>query len=121
MLGGEPVDQRHIVIALVVGAFGHLLLHTVKHFFLLDVSGEGLPRLFDHGSVVGELHHLWQIADLRVVRDRDGACGWLLKSAEYFEHGRFAGTVLTHEGNAVAIVHGKTDMVKQGFDAELHF
>jgi len=120
VLESELLDQLGIALALVVGAVGHLLLQPLDALFHAGGVDEGFAGLFDDGGVVGEFHHLGQIAYGGVVGDGYGARGGLLLSAEYLEHGRFAGTVLAHERYAVAVVDDETHVMEERAGAELY-
>jgi len=117
---GEPVHQCHVVLAFIIRPLGHLLLHLVELLLDLDMSREGLSCFLAHGSVILKLHHLWQIADRRAIRHRDGAGGGLLQTTEYFQHGGLSGTVLAHESDAITVVDDKTDIVEQRPGTKLH-
>ena len=56
------LHELHVVVAFVVGPFAELLVHTVDSLLEQRLVGERLACLFAHGGVVGEVHHLWQIA-----------------------------------------------------------
>ena len=121
MLSGELLNQRHVVIALIVGTLAELLLHTryaVGH--LLDV-GEGLLSLLTHRGVVLQNHNLRQIAYGALAGHAHGACRGLLHATQDLEHRRFAGTILTDKGNTVFVVDDKGRIAKQGFYAKLYF
>ena len=116
----ETLHQGHVLGTLVVGALGHLLLQTVHAFLHPCYVGKGFPCLLAHGGVVLQYHDLGQIAYACVVGYADGAAGGLLLSAEYLEQRRLAGTVLAHQGYAVAVVHHEAGVGKQGLDSELY-
>ena len=120
LLLGEAGDELHVAVALVVGALSHLLLHTAQLSLNLRPTGKGLAGLLQDGGVVGELHDLWQIAYLAVVRDGDGTGGGMKKSAEHLQHRRLPGAVLAHEGDAVVVVDDEADIVEERLGAELY-
>ena len=120
VLESELLDQLGIALALVVGAVGHFLLQPLDALLHAGGVDEGFAGLFDDGGVVGEFHHLRQIAYGGVVGDGYSARGGFLLSAEYLEHGRFAGAVLAHERYAVAVVDDKTHVMEERAGAELY-
>ena len=57
--------------------------------------------------MIHKLHLLGQVADGYLFRDADATtCGGLL-SGEDLQHGRFAGTILADQSDAVFLVHYK--------------
>ena len=108
VLGGERLHKACIVLALVVGTLRQLPVEVVNaplHF--VDI-GKRLARLVLDGGVVLKDHHLRQIANGGVVRHSHNAFRGLLLAAEYLEEGRFACTVLSNKGDAVAVVDHET-------------
>ncbi len=75
--------------------------------------GECLAHLLYHRASVGEFHLLRQVADGGVLRDCHLARGRPLQAGYDFQHRRFPGSVLAHEGNPVAAVYDVADVVKQ--------
>ena len=121
MLLREPLHQRHIFVALVVGALGQFALHTVDFRLQARRVGESLARLLGDGCRVGQLHHLRQIAHRRVRRNVHHATRRLLLSAQDFQQRRFPGTVLADERYAVAVVHHEVRPAEQRLHAKFHF
>ena len=121
VLGGVLLYQLQVALALVVGALGQLLVHLVQSLLHAGVVGKCLLCLLAHGGVVLQYHHLWQVAYLGVAGHADVACSGFLQSAQYLEHGALAGSVLTHQRYAVAVVNHKAGIVEQRLDAEFYF
>ena len=117
----EPLHQRHIFVALIVGSLGQFALHTVDFRLQARRVGESLARLLGDGRRVGQLHHLRQIAHRRVRRNVHHATRRLLLSAQDFQQRRFPRAVLAHERNAVAVVHHEVRPAKQRLHAKFHF
>ena len=109
-LVGKTFAQLHVALALVVVALGHLLLHTLYLCLYLMQMGKGLLCLLAHGARVRKHHHLWQIANRSALGHRDTATCGLLHPGYNLQHSALAGTVLAHEGNAVAVVHHVGDV-----------
>ena len=121
MLLRETLDEFHIFLTFIVCALGQLPLHLVDALLETGVSGERLARLFAHGGIVLQTHDLRQITYRRIVGHGNHTGRRLLHAAEYFEHGRFAGSVLAHKSNAVTMVYHKTDVAEQWLYPEFDF
>ena len=121
VFGGVSLHQRHVVVALIVGALVHLPLQSLyagRH--LLDV-GKRLLRLLAHGGRVLQHHHLRQIAHGGVGGNGHRARRGVLHPANNLQHGRLARTVLSYQCNAVAVVNHKTCVAKQWLYAKFNF
>ena len=121
MLLGELLHQLGIAFALIVSAVGHLLLHLVEASLHLGIVGESLSGFLLHGGIILQFHHLWQVADGGFVRDSHHAIRRFLQAAEYLEHRRFSGAVLSHQGNAVAVVNDEAYIMEEWLYAKLYF
>ena len=121
MFLGKLLYELSIAFALIVGAVGHFLLHLVQTRLHLGIMGESLAGFLFHGRIVLQFHHLWQIADCGFVRNSHNAVSRFLQTAENLEHRRFSCTILTHQGNAVAVVDDETYIMKERLDAKLYF
>ena len=119
-LVGEAFAQLHVTLALVVVALGHLLLHALYVGLYLMQMGKGLLCLLAHGARVGEHHHLGQITHRSTLGHRDTATSGLLHTGYNLQHSALAGTILAHEGNAVAIVHHVGDVREERTRTELY-
>ena len=62
VLAREAVNEGHVLRRVVVAPRGQLGLHGVEARLQGGVAGEGLARLLAHGGVVGQAHHLGQVA-----------------------------------------------------------
>ena len=121
VLLGELLHQLGIAFALIVSAVGHLLLHLVEACLHLGIVGESLSGFLLHGGIILQFHHLWQVADGGFVRDSHHTIRRFLQAAEYLEHRRFSGSVLTHQGNAVAVVNDEAYIMEEWLYAKLYF
>ena len=119
-LVGKAFAQLHVTLALVVVALSHLLLHALYVGLYLMQMGKGLLCLGTHRTGIGKHHHLWQIAHRSALGHRDTATSGLLHPGYNLQHSALAGTVLAHEGNAVAVVHHIGDVRKERTCAELY-
>ena len=90
-----------------------MLLH------LIDVV-ERLFGFFDYGVLVGNHHHLRQIAHGDVALADQRAGGWFLLAGKDFQKGRFACAVLAHEGDAVFLIDDKRGAGEQRRCAKRH-
>ena len=120
VLRGVLLYQCQIALTLIVCALSQFLVHLVKTLLHPGDVGKGLLGLLSHRRIVLQDHHLRQIADMAVGRYADDTCRRLLLSAEYLQHRRFTSSVLSHQGNAVAVVDHKTGVNEQGFHPEFH-
>ena len=120
MLARESVDEGHVLRRVVVAPRGQLGLHVVEARLQRGVAGESLARLLAHGGVVGQAHHLGQVAYRGALRHGDRAPRGLLQSAEYFEHGRLARAVLARQGHALAVAYDERHVGEQGLSPELN-
>ena len=121
MFLGKLLYELSIAFALIVGAVGHFLLHLVQTRLHLGIMGESLAGFLLHGRIILQLHYLWQIADGGFVRNSHNAISRFLQTAENLEHRRFSCTILTYQGNAVAVVDDETYIMKERLDAKLYF
>ena len=64
------------------------------------------------------LHNLGEVADGHSAGDLHFARGGRLLTANQFEQGRFARTVLAHQTNLVILTDVKIDVVQQGEASE---
>ena len=116
----EPLNKSHIVIALVIGAFAKFTFHTVNALFHASSVAEGLARFLLYGGVIGQFHHLRQIANGGVVRNAYHATRRLLLTTQNLQQRRLAGSVLAHKCNAVAVVHHEACLAEQRLHPKLH-
>ena len=100
--------QCQIALTLIIRALCQFLVHLVKTLLHPRDVGKSLLGLLPHRRVVLQDHHLRQIADVAVRRYADDASRRLLLSTEYLQHGRFACSVFSHQGNTVPIVDHET-------------
>ena len=117
---GVFLYQCQIALTLIVCALSQFLVHLVKALLHPGDVGKGLLGLLSHRRIVLQDHHLRQIADMAVGRYTDDTCRRLLLSTEYLQHRRFTSSVLSHQGNAVAVVDHKTGVNEQGLHPEFH-
>ena len=85
---------------------GELLLQHVKPAIQMLDEGESLLsgdnmlkgqlRLLHHGTTVGQLHHLGQVADGAVARHSHHTIRGLLQSCKNLEHSGFTSTILAY-------------------------
>ena len=117
----------YIFIALIVQEIVLSGLRLGKYYaFLLPSVAvalgmfEGSFCFFPDGSLVGELHDLWQVGDDGVARDADGTGCRLLQSCYDFQHRALAGTVLADQCDAVVVVYHVADVREEWFGTELN-
>ena len=113
---GEALHELGVALALEVGAVGHLLLHPLQLLLHLGIVGEGLASLLAHGRVVGQPHHLRQIA----AGNGYHAARGLLLATQYLEHRTLARTIFADQGDAVVVVDDKAHVAEQWLRAKLH-
>ena len=112
MLQRKLLYQCQIALALVVRTLSQLLVQRIHLLLQLRHIRERFLRLLTNGGIVLQNHYLRQIAYRRIVGNAHHATGRLLLSTEYLEQGRLACPILTHQGDAVAIVHHKAGIGK---------
>ena len=113
--------QGEIALTLVVRPLSQFIVHPVEPFLHLRDVCKGFLSLLADGRIVLKDHHLRQVTDTTVVGNAHHSCRRLLLSAENLQHRRLAGTVLSHKGNAVAIVDDETRISEQRLYAKLYF
>ena len=117
---GEALHELGVALALEVGAVGHLLLHPLQLLLHLGIVGESLASLLAHDRVVGQPHHLRQIADGGAAGNGDHATRGLLLATQYLEHRTLARTIFADQGDAVVVVDDKAHVAEQWLRAKLH-
>ena len=119
-LTGKTVYQSVILLTLVIGALHHLIVQTLNlGLEFVNILECGLGLLSD-GACIGQFHYLRQITDGHLLGYGNGARCGLLQSGDYLKHGRFARTVLTHQGNTVLVTYNVADIMEQGAGPELY-
>ena len=83
VLARKPFHQGHVPGRVIVVPAGQLGLHGVQPPLQGRAGGEGLARLLAHGGVVGEHHHLGQVAHGDTLRHAHRALRGALHAAEY--------------------------------------
>ena len=116
----EPLHQRHILRALIVSALAQLAFHAVDASLQASGVAESLARLLTHCGLIRQAHHLRQITNCRVSWNGHRAGGRLLLTTQYLQERGLPRPILTHKGNAVAIVHHKAGTAEQRLHAKLN-
>ncbi len=121
VLAGEALYQLLIFFAFVVGAFGQFAVHPLDVCLQLEDVFEGEFGFFHHGAPVAEHHHLRKVTDGTFAGHSHHAAGRLLQPCQYLEHSGLAGTVLSHQRNAVFLVDDVGNVFKQRRCIKFHF
>ena len=79
----------------------------------MDVP-EGLFRFCKEGGIVRQHHHLRQIAHADVALHGHRTGTRALFAGNNLEHRRLSCTVLSHQGDAVALVYHKASIAEEG-------
>ena len=116
----EAFHQRHVFFRLVIGALGQLVVHLLYLALHIADARKSLLGLLTHRVSVTQHHHLWQVSHCGITRHRHCTLGGSLQPRYHLEHRALAGTVLAHQGNAVAVVDDITDIGEERPCAELH-
>ena len=116
----EAFHQRHVAVALVVSTLAQLLLEALHTLFHPSHVGKGLLGLLTHRGVVLQHHDLRQIAHNSILWHAHHTTGGCLHATEYLQQRRFSRSVLSHQGNAVAVVDHETHILKERLGAELN-
>ena len=119
-LTGKPVYQSVILLTLVIGALHHLIVQTLNLCLeFVNILECGLGLLSD-GACIGQFHNLRQITYGHLLGYGNGARCGLLQSGNDLKHGRFARTVLTHQGYTVLVTYNVADIMEQRTGSELY-
>ena len=81
---------------------------------------KGCLGLLSYRAGIGQFHNLRKITYGHLLGYGYGARCGLLQSGNDLKHGRFARTVLTHQGNTVLVTYYVADVMKQGTGPELN-
>ena len=120
VLVGELFHELQIFLAFIVGAPQELLVEVVEMLLhLIDVV-ERLFGFFDYGVLVGNHHHLRQIAHGDVALADQRAGGRFLLAGKDFQKGGFTCAVLAHKGDAVFLIDDKRGAGEQRRCAKRH-
>ena len=107
------VEQLLVFAAFVVGAVGNLLGELLQlRFEGVDVR-EGRKGFVEHTHGAVGNHLLRQVAHALAFGNDDGARFGLLLPRNDFHQGRFAGAVLTHKANTVAVGNVESYVVEK--------
>ena len=101
---GHLLNQCHVVLALIVGAFGQLAVKVVKVSLHFVQVGKGLACLFKHGASVLGHEVLRQVGYHSVFWGRHRTTCGFAHTGQNLEQGAFACTIFAHQGYAVVVV-----------------
>ena len=118
--GRHLLDKLHVRVALVVGALGQLLVHGFNLALHGMEVGKRLAGLFEDGAPVLGHQVLGQVGNDAILRCRDLSAGRLAYTGQNFQQSALAGTVLSHEGDAVLLIDLKRNVAKEGSASELY-
>ena len=82
--------------------------------------GKSCLCLFHHGTVIGEYHDLWQIANGHVLLASHGSTCRFLYARNNLEHGTLAGTILANKCYPVLWIYNEVHVCEQWSRTELH-
>ena len=117
--GGHLLNERHVVVALVVGALHELGIERFDLALHVFEVFEGLAGfLKDSAAVLGH-QVLRQVGNDGVFGRADVAAGGLAHAGENFEQRGLTGTVFSHQGDAVFLVDLKRDVFEKCGSAKL--
>ena len=109
-----------ILLALIIRTLNQLV---IKPLYLglqvMQIFKSSLSLLSD-SACIGQFHYLRQITYCHLLGYGYSARCRLLQSGNNLKHGRFARTVLTHQGNTVLVTYHVADVMKQGAGPELN-
>ena len=109
----ETVYQLMILFRIVIRSFCQFPIHPLQFIPEPEQFFKGQFRLLPHRTVVGKNHHLRQVTDRHVFRNRNRPACRQLQACQYFQHSRFTRTVLTDQRNAVLLIYYITDILKK--------
>ncbi len=110
---GEAVNQFLVILAVVVGTFGKLQVHTLNISLHLKNMLEGKFGLLHHSTLVTEYHHLGQIPDSTFAGNGNNTGSGLLNASQYLEHGGLTGTILADKSYTVFLIDNIRDVFEQ--------
>ena len=74
----ETVDEFMVFFAVIIGAFGKLLVHAFDVCLHFEDVFESQFRLLHHSTLITENHHLWQVTDSTFAGNGNDAGSGLL-------------------------------------------
>ena len=120
-LTGKAVYESMILLTLIIRALHHLVVQTLNLGLELVYILKGGLGLLPDRTCIGQFHYLRQVTDGHLLWYGDRARCGLLHTGNNLKHGRFARTVLAHQGNTVLVTYNVADIMKQRTGAELYF
>jgi len=101
----KAVDKLMVFFRFIIGTVRQLPVHPLQIGLQLKDMLESLLGLLHHSMRIREYHHLRQIADSYLFGNGNYTRCRALQTGQNFKHGRFTGSVLTHQGNTVFLVN----------------
>ena len=117
--GGHLLNERHVVVALVVGALHELGVERLDFALHVFEVFEGLTGFLKDGAAVLGHQVLRQVGNDGVFGRADVSAGGLAHTGEDFEQRGLTGTVFSHQGDAVFLVDLERDVFEQCGAAKL--
>ena len=114
----EPVEQFFVFGRFVVGAGRNFGRAVFDLLFEGDDFGESLAAFRHQVGIVGHAHLLGQVADGAVFGFGHGARGRRLQARDDFQQGRFAGSVLADQPDALFGIDQERNVAEQVGSAE---
>ena len=109
----KAVYQLVVFFGFIVGAVGKLLIHPFKVCLKFENMLKGEFCFLHHRADIRKDHDLRQIADCYIFGDGYHSAGRCLQTCQYFQHSRFARTILADQSDAVFFIDNIADIRKE--------
>ena len=122
MLGQISDTVYHLLITfrLVIRTLRQLSIQAIDLLLHLMDMLESAFRLLPNRTGIHQLHVLGQVSDRDLLRYANSSRSRRLQACEYFQHCRFARSVLAHQSDTVLLVYHKRNIIKKRKTAKLH-
>ena len=120
VLVGKAVYQLLIILAVIIGTFGKLLVHTFDVGLHLKDMLKGKFSLLHHSTFIAENHYLRQVTDSTFAGDGNNTGSGLLNTCQYFEHGGLTRPILADKGYTVFLINNVRNVFKQRSSIKFH-
>ena len=91
---------------------GQLVVEFLNLGLHLFEVGKGLTRFLKDGTTIFGHQMLGQVTYGAILGNIDRTARWGTHASNDFEQGRFARTVLTHQGNTVLLIDDKRNILE---------
>ena len=110
-----------ILLRIVIRTVGQFLIHPCQPVLQFKNMLESHLGLSHDRACVTQNHHLGQITDGYPTLYRNGTLRRRLQAGENLQHGRFTGSILSYQRNAVLLIDDKRNILKQRSYSKFNF